>query len=44
MQGPYLQTMEAVAGIKPEQVDYVLCTHLHVDHVGWNTRLGSSPK
>jgi len=39
MQGPYLQTMETVASIKPEQVDYVLCTHLHVDHVGWNTRL-----
>jgi glyoxylase-like metal-dependent hydrolase (beta-lactamase superfamily II) len=39
MQGPYLQMMESVAGIKPEQVDYVLCTHLHVDHVGWNTRL-----
>jgi len=39
MQGPYLQTLEQVAGVKPEQVDYVLCTHLHVDHVGWNTRL-----
>src|SRR5216684_4441688 len=23
----------------PRQVDLVLCTHLHVDHVGWNTRL-----
>jgi glyoxylase-like metal-dependent hydrolase (beta-lactamase superfamily II) len=20
-------------------VDLVICTHLHVDHVGWNTRL-----
>jgi len=39
MQGPYLQTLEQSAGVKPEQVDYVLCTHLHVDHVGWNTRL-----
>ena len=39
MQGPYLQTLEQVGGVKPEQVDYVLCTHLHVDHVGWNTRL-----
>lgn len=39
MQGPYLQTLETVGGVKPEQVDYVLCTHLHVDHVGWNTRL-----
>jgi len=27
----------ATAGVKPDQVDYVLCTHLHVDHVGWNT-------
>lgn len=26
-------------GVAPEDVDYVLCTHLHVDHVGWNTRL-----
>lgn len=29
------------AGIKPEDVDYVLMTHLHVDHVGWNTRLSN---
>ena len=28
-----------VAGVTPEDVDYVLCTHLHTDHVGWNTRL-----
>ncbi|MGI4813870.1 MAG: MBL fold metallo-hydrolase [Janthinobacterium lividum] len=27
------------AGVSPEEVDVVLCTHLHVDHVGWNTRL-----
>jgi glyoxylase-like metal-dependent hydrolase (beta-lactamase superfamily II) len=26
-------------GVPPESVDFVLCTHLHVDHVGWNTRL-----
>jgi glyoxylase-like metal-dependent hydrolase (beta-lactamase superfamily II) len=26
-------------GVAPEQVTHVLCTHLHVDHVGWNTRL-----
>ena len=25
--------------VPPESVDFVLCTHLHVDHVGWNTRL-----
>lgn len=29
----------ANAGVAPEQVDYVLCTHLHIDHCGWNTRL-----
>jgi glyoxylase-like metal-dependent hydrolase (beta-lactamase superfamily II) len=29
----------AAAGVNPEQVDYVMCTHLHWDHVGWNTRL-----
>jgi glyoxylase-like metal-dependent hydrolase (beta-lactamase superfamily II) len=27
------------AGISVEDIDYVMCTHLHVDHVGWNTRL-----
>ncbi len=27
------------AGITPADIDFVLCTHLHVDHVGWNTRL-----
>jgi len=26
------------AGISPDDVDYVLCTHLHTDHVGWNTQ------
>jgi glyoxylase-like metal-dependent hydrolase (beta-lactamase superfamily II) len=29
----------AAIGVPPERVDYVLCTHFHVDHVGWNTRL-----
>jgi glyoxylase-like metal-dependent hydrolase (beta-lactamase superfamily II) len=29
----------AAAGFPPESIDVVLCTHLHVDHVGWNTRL-----
>ena len=29
----------AAAGYPPESIDLVLCTHLHVDHVGWNTRL-----
>jgi glyoxylase-like metal-dependent hydrolase (beta-lactamase superfamily II) len=29
----------AAAGIGIGEIDYVMCTHLHVDHVGWNTRL-----
>ena len=29
----------AAAGVAPADVDIVLCTHLHADHVGWNTRL-----
>ncbi len=29
----------AAAGFAREKVDVVLCTHLHVDHVGWNTML-----
>ena len=36
-QTPFLQTM-TTAGYPPESIDIVLCTHLHVDHVGWNTR------
>ena len=27
------------AGYPPESIDMVLCTHLHTDHVGWNTQL-----
>ena len=27
------------AGVGVDDIDYVLCTHLHLDHVGWNTRL-----
>ena len=26
-------------GVSVDQIDYVMCTHLHVDHVGWNTKL-----
>ena len=36
--GPFLETLTA-AGFAPESIDTVLCTHLHVDHVGWNTKL-----
>lgn len=35
---PYLDDL-AAAGAAAESVDTVLCTHLHVDHVGWNTKL-----
>jgi glyoxylase-like metal-dependent hydrolase (beta-lactamase superfamily II) len=38
LQGPFLDEM-AAAGFPPESFDRVICTHLHVDHVGWNTRL-----
>lgn len=34
----YLERL-AEFGKTPEDIDFVLCTHLHVDHVGWNTRL-----
>lgn len=37
-QGDFLKRLEAV-GVKPGDVDIVMCTHLHADHVGWNTRL-----
>jgi len=36
--GPWLDNLKA-AGVQPEEVDYVMCTHLHADHVGWNTKL-----
>jgi glyoxylase-like metal-dependent hydrolase (beta-lactamase superfamily II) len=29
----------AQAGLGVDDIDIVLCTHLHTDHVGWNTRL-----
>ncbi len=32
-------TQLAEAGFPMASIDTVLCTHLHVDHVGWNTRL-----
>jgi len=34
----YLRAL-AGAGFSVEDIDFVMCTHLHVDHVGWNTRL-----
>ena len=38
LQTSFLQDLEA-AGYPRETIDVVLCTHLHVDHVGWNTML-----
>ncbi|MFT3801416.1 MAG: MBL fold metallo-hydrolase [Burkholderiaceae bacterium] len=38
MQTRFLEDLTA-EGFAPESIDTVLCTHLHVDHVGWNTRL-----
>jgi glyoxylase-like metal-dependent hydrolase (beta-lactamase superfamily II) len=29
----------AATGVAPGEIDIVLCTHLHADHVGWNTKL-----
>ena len=34
---PFLERLTE-AGYPPESIDVVLCTHLHLDHVGWNTR------
>ena len=36
--GQYMTGLAAL-GLTVESIDYVLCTHLHFDHVGWNTRL-----
>ncbi|MBD3648603.1 MAG: MBL fold metallo-hydrolase [Pseudomonadales bacterium] len=38
MNTPWLENLRA-AGVRPEDIDFVMCTHLHVDHVGWNTCL-----
>jgi glyoxylase-like metal-dependent hydrolase (beta-lactamase superfamily II) len=38
---PFL-TRLADHGVTPEDVDLVVCTHLHFDHVGWNTRWDGS--
>jgi glyoxylase-like metal-dependent hydrolase (beta-lactamase superfamily II) len=36
--GPFLEDFVG-AGVPLESVDFVVATHMHVDHVGWNTRL-----
>ncbi|MEV7544310.1 MBL fold metallo-hydrolase [Streptomyces sp. NPDC089915] len=35
-QGTFMEDL-AAAGVRPEEVDVVVNTHLHADHVGWNT-------
>jgi glyoxylase-like metal-dependent hydrolase (beta-lactamase superfamily II) len=42
LQGPFLADL-AAAGFARQSIDTVLCTHLHVDHVGWNTMLVDGP-
>jgi glyoxylase-like metal-dependent hydrolase (beta-lactamase superfamily II) len=37
-ESPFLAGLEEL-GVPPEAVDVVMCTHMHADHVGWNTRL-----
>ncbi|HUO05507.1 MAG TPA: MBL fold metallo-hydrolase [Candidatus Binataceae bacterium] len=38
LKGPFLNELGG-AGFARDNVDFVVCTHLHVDHVGWNTML-----
>ena len=38
LKSPYIENL-ARAGLEPEDIHLVMCTHLHFDHVGWNTRL-----
>ncbi len=35
---PWLAKLKTL-GLQADDIDYVLCTHLHADHVGWNTQL-----
>ena len=39
MTGDRFERSLTAAGVGVIDIDYVMCTHLHVDHVGWNTRL-----
>jgi glyoxylase-like metal-dependent hydrolase (beta-lactamase superfamily II) len=39
LDSPRYETNLAAAGLSPADIDFVMCTHLHIDHVGWNTRL-----
>ncbi len=35
---PFIERMEAL-GFRPQDIEFVVCTHLHHDHCGWNTHL-----
>jgi glyoxylase-like metal-dependent hydrolase (beta-lactamase superfamily II) len=39
MNGERYEREFAATGLTLNDIDYVMCTHLHTDHVGWNTRL-----
>lgn len=38
LETPWLDRLRT-AGIAPEEIDFVFCSHLHVDHIGWFTAL-----
>jgi len=38
LDSPWLARLRA-AGVEPEEIDFVFCSHLHVDHIGWFTEL-----
>ena len=38
LQLPFLRDLQKI-GCSRESIDNVICTHLHIDHVGWNTML-----
>ncbi|MGE0283209.1 MAG: MBL fold metallo-hydrolase [Rhizobiaceae bacterium] len=38
LETPYIERF-AATGLRPQDVDAVVCTHLHSDHCGWNTHL-----
>jgi len=39
LNGDFLDRLATQADVRPEDVDLVVNTHVHTDHVGWNTRL-----
>jgi len=43
LQTSFLTSLSS-GGFDPESIDFVLCTHFHYDHVGWNTKLSPEGK